>query len=286
MSAAISKYGFAPLLGHDLVRLLYLDEGGSDRKAPFLSVAGVMVHGEKEWPEIDRRVLDLIEKHIPENDHIGFVFHATDIFHGSGYFDRRKPEWEDREKRTQILNDLAAVIDDLNLPIVTSNYQKDMFAPSVEEFVGRPGLKGNLMQSIAAMDCLRAADYWLEHHAPSDLAVVTHEDGTEVKPLIKKYVRIMRNKSLMEREGFPPELFGPLGLPLKRIIDTVHFVDKADARALQLADLCAFTIARGLKGLEVPQYATQVIYKHAKWMFKKSTSNGAAAAVPLEGAGG
>ena len=31
-----------------------------------------------------------------------------------------------------------------------------------------------------------------------------------------------------------------VGLPLKRIIDTVHFADKQGAAPLQLADLCAF----------------------------------------------
>ena len=56
----------APLLGHNLVRLIYLDEAGSDRQAPFLCVAGVLVHGDSQWPEVDRRIEKLIEEYIPE----------------------------------------------------------------------------------------------------------------------------------------------------------------------------------------------------------------------------
>jgi hypothetical protein len=74
---------YAPLRGHNLVRLVYLDEAGTDRSASFMCVAGVLVHGDIEWPEVDRRLVALVEKHIPPEDRLGFFFHATDIYHGS-----------------------------------------------------------------------------------------------------------------------------------------------------------------------------------------------------------
>jgi hypothetical protein len=46
----------------------------------------------------------------------------------------------------------------------------------------------------------------------------------------------------------------------------VHFAAKADARPLQLADLCAFILGRGLKGSDVPEHATEVIFRHLKWI--------------------
>ena len=94
----------APLLGRNLVRLLYLDEAGIDEKAAWLSVAGVMVHGDREWPEIDRRIAALLDEFIPQEDRVGFVFHATDIYHGSGYFYRRKEEWQ-QPRRVALLAD-------------------------------------------------------------------------------------------------------------------------------------------------------------------------------------
>ena len=75
---AIRPSDRAPLLGHNLVRLLYLDEAGTDGRATHMCVAGVLVHGDHQWPEIDRLVGDLITKYIPESDRFGFIFHATE----------------------------------------------------------------------------------------------------------------------------------------------------------------------------------------------------------------
>src|ERR1700730_13747397 len=108
----------APLLGHNLVRLLYLDEAGTDFKANFLCVAGVLVHDDIQWPEVERKMVALIEKHILPDARPGFYFHAKEIFHGSGYFDRKKPEWADNQKRYDVLCELAEIIDILKLPVV------------------------------------------------------------------------------------------------------------------------------------------------------------------------
>jgi hypothetical protein len=75
--------GHIPLRGHNLVRMIYHDEAGIHHNAPVLTVAGVLVHGDRQWPEVDRLIVALIDKYIPEPDRRGFVFHATDIFHGS-----------------------------------------------------------------------------------------------------------------------------------------------------------------------------------------------------------
>jgi hypothetical protein len=116
------------------VRLLYLDEVQSHRGAPYLCVSGIIIHGDREWPEVDRQIVALIEKHIPASNRIGLPFtppiflatmpnltrqvrHSRHIFRGSKYFDRRKPEWSD-EKVRYILDDLARVIDHLSLPVV------------------------------------------------------------------------------------------------------------------------------------------------------------------------
>jgi hypothetical protein len=276
VSAPLAHFGsgHAPLLGHNLVRLVYLDEGGTDFKAPVLSVAGVLVHGDFEYPEIDKRILALIDKFIPEQDRLGFCFHATDIFHGSRYFDRRKPQWDSLEKRIPILDGLATIIDDLHLPIVAGNYQKAKYGAEnpIWDIPPDDQLKGKFLHSSALMDALMRADKWLERYAPTELATVIHEDGTPAKKMIKNIVRTMRSRDLMQAKGFALsdiEFFEKnYNIPLKRIIDTVHFAEKADARPLQLADLCAFILARGLKGLAVPTYAADIVWKYMRWFFK------------------
>jgi hypothetical protein len=247
----------APLLGKNLVRLVYLDEAGTDRKSPNMCVAGVILHGDSQWPEVDRRILSLIEKHIPEEDRPGFVFHATDIFHGSGYFDRKKPEWADRDKRTAILNDLAAIIYELGLPVVAGLYTKDRFAEGVVQ-LGEDKIKAELMHASAATDCLIRADKWLARYFPDELATVIHEDGSPSKHFIKRVVRILRDPEQIRGMGWDSGS-AALDLPLRRIIDTVHFAEKPDARPLQLADLCAFLFSRAMKEASVPEYAFKLV---------------------------
>lgn len=124
------------------MRLVYLDEAGTDRKAPWLCVAGVIVHGDQQWPEIDKRIGALIEKYVPPEKRPGFAFHATDIFHGSGdVFDRRKPEWADQEKRISVLLDLAGIIEDLKLPVVLGHYEKEKYGIGVLSHQEKPEFK-------------------------------------------------------------------------------------------------------------------------------------------------
>ena len=263
----------APLLGHNLVRLVYLDEGGTDFKAPVLAVAGVLVHGDHEYPEVDRRILALIDKFIPEPDRLGFVFHATDIFHGARYFDRRKPQWDRVEKRMPIIDGLAAIIEDLHLPIVCGTYRKEKYDAKHPIWETPPDdkIRSKFLHSSAVMDALMRADKWLAKYSPTELATVIHEDGTPAKRMIKGVVRTMRSRALMYAQGFDERMCERNNLPLKRIIDTVHFAEKADARPLQLADLCAFILARGLKGeTQVPKVAFDIMWRHMRWFFQDS----------------
>lgn len=265
-SGAYSGARYAPLLGRNLVRLIYLDEAGTDARAPILAVAGVLVHGDGQWPEIDRRILELIDKYVEEDHRPDFFFHATDIYHGSGYFDRRKPEWDTLEKRLPIITDLANIIADLSLPVVLGQYTKEKFG-TTNPFIASAKDKKQMIQCAAIIDCAVRADAWLEKYAPDELGTVIHEDGVDGKRMIKELFRVIRNEPIMRAQNFPDDFKQQFNLPLKRIIDTVHFAEKADARPLQLADLCAFIFARGLKYFPIPQYAFEVIWHHARWYY-------------------
>jgi hypothetical protein len=153
------------------------------------------------------------------------------------------------------------------LPVVSGHYTKDKFGLGiVSKDQDGPKVIGAMVHGSAAMDCLIQADRWLEKYAPHELATVVHEDGAATKVLIKRAVSMLRNPAL--HGGLSEEACRELGIPLKRIIDTVHFADKEDARPLQLADLCAFVMGRALKDMPVPAHAFQVIWKHLKWRHK------------------
>lgn len=146
----------APLLGHNLVRLVYLDEAGTSRKEPALCVAGILVHGDHEVGELYKKLDEVKGRHIPQEDRETVIFHATDIFHGSRYFTRDR--WP-QEKRLQILTDLANIIESMHLPVVAGAYQKDSYGAGVVDWdAGPPDLKKLIMHAGAAADCALWAD--------------------------------------------------------------------------------------------------------------------------------
>lgn len=253
----------APLLGHNLVRLLYLDETGTTRDATFLSVAGVIVHGDRQWPQVNERIAALIEKYVAAPRQTGFAFHATDIFHGKRY-------WHAIEQSTRlgVLLDMAAIIRDLRLPVVVGSYEKDPFGKGVLSAADhqRHEFKAAIIHNAAAIDCLRRADEWLERFAPRELATVIHEGGSRATSLIQRCVEVLRDEKLMDAEGFPDTARTELRLPLRRIIDTVHFATKSGARPLQLADLCAFLFGRFTQGKPIPQQPFDLIWEQVRWL--------------------
>jgi hypothetical protein len=250
----------APLLGHNLVRLLYLDEAGISAHESALCVAGVLIHGDTEAFAVEKKLAELVQRYIPEEDRRGFIFHATDVFHGSRYFDRKK--WP-QDIRIQILNDLAGIIDSLSLPVVWSVYQKDTFGRDVPEvFEAAHNQKRVIMQAASVVDCATWADRWLEKFAPEENAIIIAEDTDRVKRMLKASISMLRNPDSLKSAG----LDWIEQLPLKRIVDTVLFAAKEDCAALQLADLCAFTVGRGFKDKPVPMEAFRILYRHFRWV--------------------
>ena len=81
----------------------------------------------------------------------------------------------------------------------------------------------------------------------------------------------MRNIENIRAYGLSETMIIEMNLPLKRIIDTVHFVEKSDGRPLQLADVCAFAFNRISKNKDIPDYITSVMLKHMGW-FKEFAS--------------
>jgi hypothetical protein len=243
------------------VRLVYLDEAGTTSKATWLVVAGVIVHGDRQYPEADRRIAALVEKYIPEENRLGFTFHATDIFHGSRYFDRNKPQWATREQRWPILIDLAQIIADLELPIVVGTGDK---APLLGEPESSPSENADRLHVWSVINCLFWAETWLTAFSPEEMATVIHEDGAAAKPVIKRIVRLLRHpEQMIEGEGL--SVAQAFSLPFDHLIDTVHFAEKADARLLQLADLSAFMIARAVQGRSVCEPVMKVLMERTDW---------------------
>jgi Protein of unknown function (DUF3800) len=242
------------------VRLIYLDEAGISAGEPLLCVAGVLIHGDREALKVDQKLIELVEKYIPEEDREGFIFHAKDIFHGAKYFNRER--WS-RETRLQILSDIAGVIEEFNLPVVASIYQKATYGQGVPEVLNAEhGQKRIIMQTASVTDCAIWADRWLETFASDENGMIIAEDADRIKPMLKKIIKLLRTPALLRANGMDQIP----GVPLRRIIDTVHFAAKEDSASLQLADLCAFTFARAWNNKPIPMQVFSILYSHIKWI--------------------
>jgi Protein of unknown function (DUF3800) len=254
----------------NLVRLVYLDEAGISHEEPALAVAGVIIHGDTQAMEVEKQ-LDLVRwQHIPEDDWDKVIFHAKDIYHGSKYFDKRKPQWSEKWKRWLILVQLAAIIESMKLPIVAGIYRKEGFGGTLPDAMASAladdSFKKLVIHGSAAVDCVIWTDRWLERFAPDENAVIVAEDNDYIKKALKNAVRCLRSDRLMDAEGFDSETKKRLGLPLKRIIDTPHFAAKIDAPALQLADLVAFTMGRLSKNKPVVTVVSDVLQNQLQWI--------------------
>src|SRR5690606_6347693 len=137
--------------------------------------------------------------YLPPEDREGFVFHATDIFHGSRYFDRRNPKWPE-ETRFAILTDLAKVIEDLMLPLVVGAYREDTFGLSAGVSVSDK-LRRILIQTAAAMDCAIWTDRWLATYAPDENAMIIAEDSDHMKRMVKTVFKVLRTPALIQEWG-------------------------------------------------------------------------------------
>jgi hypothetical protein len=124
-----------------------------------------------------------------------------------------------------------------------------------------------LIQNAAAADCAIWADRWLAKYSPSENAMIIAEDADRVKRLMKMAIRTLRNPALLKLHGLS-DMQNEFGLPLKRIIDTVHFAAKEDSPALQLADLCVFMLGRIAKDKPISERLAplvHIIMKHLNW---------------------
>jgi hypothetical protein len=191
--------GTAPLPGHNVVRLLYLDEAGISAKETHLCVSGVLIHGDRQALAVEQKFDELLTRYIPESDRLGFIFHATDIFHGSAYFDREK--WS-QDTRLQILADIAGIIRDFNLPVILSTYEKATFGAAVPEvFNTTLNNKRMVMHTASLADCAVWADRWLEKYASDENAMIIAEDTDRVKKMLKLAIRMFRTPALLKMIG-------------------------------------------------------------------------------------
>jgi hypothetical protein len=151
------------------MRLAYIDEAGISHKGqePFLVVVGVIIHADNNLVAIERHLDKLVTRHIPEQHHHDFVFHATELFNGGGkVFRRENPDFP-LSKRLQIADDLAAIPRRFNVTIAVGFVDRHEFPrTSMPEFASMSAHEQTVAaHGVAFVNCAMQIEHWMREHA-------------------------------------------------------------------------------------------------------------------------
>lgn len=189
------------------VRLAYLDEAGVGKvvEEPYLVIAGVILNADQHWRDVQRHIKSIRRKYLPSEVQDNFVFHAKDIWHGSGYFDRET--WP-RETRKNILLDLAEIPRRYGLAVVHQSVDRaaaarwlearqrrrprNRFGMTYAELVHptpRPPMPPSVVATVthltAWVRCVQRIDLWMKANARNEVAMLVAENPGKVQRYLK-----------------------------------------------------------------------------------------------------
>jgi hypothetical protein len=229
--------------GERLVRFVYVDESGISVNEPVIVVAGVIIDADLQWRAVEKYVSQLIDEYVPEEHREGFLFHAKDLFHGSGLiFDRRKYPLE---RSREALKELLSIPRKFLLPVVYGYLIKRSLPSEISKRSRRLEVGRN--QSMAYSLYAVAAEAYMRSNADfTEVAALVAENNTDTRQPVKVMRDILKGKyPQLESAADIFSLlleYAPGVLPVRRIVDTVYFAEKNDAFLLQVADACGLII--------------------------------------------
>jgi hypothetical protein len=168
-----------------------------------------------------------------------------ELFHGTKNFKRE--DWP-FEKRLQILDDLAAIPKTFDLPICFGiTDRKD--APQHLDGPASPSWLEQIIHANSFFKFVVHLEIIMRGSAQDEVAMLIAEDRDRVRKMLKIAHAMFRGRAPRRyqeelekiREGLIEKV-----MPLQRIVETVHFVQKSESSLLQVADICAFAIKRNI----------------------------------------
>jgi hypothetical protein len=242
MSRPLSLSG-VPIDGNSLVQHIYIDESGISTNDKVLVVAGVIVDPDRQYLAVAGEINKLIEEFVPDAHKSNFVFHAKDLFHGTGRtaFDRRTYP---PERARQALRRLVHIPARFCLPIVFGFVNKSIHDPVREKVLAKlkPRVRISTDAGTAFAFCAVAAESFMKKDAPAnELATMHAEQNSDTEKIIRVVRKSLGGKtqfnvaSLLSSEA---QSF----LPITKIIDEISFHHKDDAFLLQIADATALIV--------------------------------------------
>jgi hypothetical protein len=220
--------GGGPLLGDKILRMAFLDEAGigNPRDEPYVVVAGVVLHADKQWQAIEKRLEELWYEYMPDDCPNGYAFHATELFSGGKVFDRKRYP---KEVRWAILDKLVAIPAEFNLPVVAT------YVPRTELPDVRNAHMRGFMTAAATVE-----QYMRLLPDRSEVAMLILEDNHLIRDHVRDMQNAMRDPRYLQQFGASQRD----AMWLTRIMGQPHFEPKSAMSPLQIADVCAFVTKR------------------------------------------
>ena len=243
-------------------------------------MAAVIISPDTQWRSLERYYSDLAQELFPEPesssvddeepDLYRFVFHAKDIWHGSGSFPRKK--WS-KPERLKVLTRLAQVPKLFNLRIAVGIVNREKYKTAILKELPKSKPKSiQIMTHVFAfVAAVQDIDWELSKNAPDEVAMLIAEDTPMVQSAIKwiheGYTFLYDDEA---KEGFSTG----------RIVDTIHFAKKKDSLLLQVADHCAFIAKRkAMKCKEIIPFFDQI---KPQLIYSSAPTKGVMMRVPLK----
>lgn len=249
----IRAFGGGPLLGSDAVRYVHVDEAGISRREPYAVVAGIVTHADKQWRALNQYLSDMADDLVPNEYREGLIFHAKDLFHGSGKFDREK--WP-RQKRMAIMEQLALIPSKFDIPVVSGIVEKKKHQWSDST---ASEMDAN-HYALAFGLCATSAEYFMRNFAePDEVATLIAEDVPHMRKHAQWGYKVLKNPSLGWDKG--SDALASCA-PLTRIVEQPMFAAKDQSSILQVADLLAFALCRRANGKNDVSELIKLFFPH------------------------
>jgi len=252
------------LEGSNPVRYVYVDEAGTSAREPASVVAAAIVQPDDHWHLVQSEINRLVQLHVPLSLQPKFIFHALQVFNGGKDRDLWAPD-----SRWKLMKAMASLPRRLHVPISYGMVRRSTTRETVESTASqRRKLKPHEFDHFMAfVYCIAAADKYLRKNTgDNEVATLVAENVDNMKHALKLVPGFLKNHPYtMEPEDLRHDVSditkeqiknGEL-ITVNKIVDGVHFAEKADAPLLQVADACAFVlrrwIARESRGEELVQ---------------------------------
>ncbi len=231
------------------MRLVYMDEAGisNPKHEPWLVVSAVIVDADKKLVALQRQLDGIAQRHIPAEQRQDFIFHAKELFNGGGkVFKRNDPDWP-LAKRLKIAAELAAIPKKLGLPLTFGLVERSRFPQTFDGSSIDAKEKTEGAHWTAFISCAIGVEMWMRKSSPNEVCLLIGEE-THLKQRITGSINIYQDEKKLNL------ILGELTseetkyYPLIKIVESPLFQSKAQSKALQLADFCAYVMKKRVMG--------------------------------------